>query len=733
MTHKHFFLICLSVLASALTLTLVSCSSSEPLDIECDVESIQIGGDEWHELFDYESQSIKSVTSFDVSHVEYTQTSFVFQVRAGVKVSSHKTYINVSPNATLYLKDVRGEEIPFESGSLVDYAGGLSRTFVVRSQSKEWKREYKVQLLEQEPEPVIAAGDTIVFLYDFNEGTYHLVGANPTSNNHYVWEENDPLLKTIFNVGDYTWKNGNPGFKLANSSKAPTEYPTVPVFGGGPDGSDCLRLETKSAGKMGVDVGCPNASGSLFNGSFDPRLALKSKSEALKATLFGCPFSHVPVMLEADLKLEHVGTAYDDKDNPFTDEPDMYCVIYDNMNQSFVLDGGNVLTSDKIVGIARLPHLYNGIYDRLTMSPIHGLTEGEWVHVTLPVDYNPWDKSSIDNSKETREKAIDVEKLKKKGYSMVIGASSSWQGGNFNAFVGQSFLIDNIKLTCVDPGGAEDNPGQPGEDNPGEPGGDDDPNQPGDDEPLVLSMLFDNNSALNAAGRYYEWTETDESLTSSLFAKYNVWGTTNHGFSIWRSGQKPDQYPVTPVTRHTGKGVSLKTLDNALMGPVFGKRFTAGLLFLGYEEQVTSPDKISPATLKMGVPFKYKPIKLSAYLKYKAGSKYQNEQGYEQQVTDQPEFFCVVYDNSGNKVLNGTNVLDDQSIVACARLTQTVGSSWTQVELPIEYSSELTAADFATGRYSIVICAASSKGFATYCGAVGSELSIDDVTLEYEK
>lgn len=720
MTHKHFFLICLSVLASALTLTLVSCSSSEPLDIECDVESIELVVENWQEVFDNESQMKQKINPSENKPI-------VFSAKSTAVVGSYITKLVVSRNATIHLRAESGAETEFKNESALDYSNDKVYTFVVRSQDGSYYRVFDVSVQKQKEEQY--SSEPFSILFDFNEGSYHLFGKNPEKNNYYIWSAVNESQQMIFRPGDFDWKNGNPGFKIANSSVHPMGYPTVPVLGGGPDGTDCMQLETKYAGAMGEQVGCGNASGSLFNGKFNPEKALASKAEALTATQFGCPFAHVPVTLEADLKLVRTGTAYDANGNPFTDEPDIYCVIYDNMNQTFMLDGGNVLTSDKIVGIARLPHLYNGIRDRLTQSPIHGLKEGEWQHVTLPVDYNPWDKSSIDNSKETREKVIDVEKLKKKGYSMVIGASSSWQGGDFYAYIDQCIQIDNIKLTCIDPAGLSGGD----EDNPGEPGGDDDPNQPGDDEPLVLSMLFDNNSALNATGKYYEWTETDESLTSSLFAKYNVWGTTNHGFSILRNGQKPADYPVTPVPGHSGKGVSLKTTDNGWTGDMLGKRFTAGLLFLGYEEQVTSPDKISPATLKMGVPFKYKPIKLSAYLKYKAGSKYQNEQGDAQQVTDQPEFFCVVYDNSGNKVLNGTNVLDDQSIVACARLTQTVGSSWTQVELPIEYSTELTAADFATGRYSIVICAASSKGFATYCGAVGSELTIDDVTLEYEK
>lgn len=408
--------------------------------MECDIECIQLNVTDWEQSFYNEGELSQTLVLADNNPI-------VFVAKPHAVIGSIATELTISRNAKAYLLDADGVEQLFHNGSEVDYSNEVVRTFVVRSQDGQWHRRYTVQIVHDQEQIVQTEPFDIDF--DFNEGCYHLYGNNPNKNNYYVWEATG-IQTELFAAGDTQWKNGNPGFRLANSSKAPMAYPTIPLIGGGPDGSDCLQLETKYAGKMGDDVGCPYASGSLFNGKFDAEKALKSKAEAMKATLFGVPFTHVPVALDVDLKLVSAGIAVHGNGQSFMDEPDIYCVIYDNDNGNFVLDGGNVLTSDRIKGIARLPHRYNGIYDQLSMDPIHGLELGKWQHYHLVVDYDPFNKASIDSSEESRNAQIDIEKLQNRGYSVVVGASSSWQGADFYCFQGQCLLIDNIKLTCVD-------------------------------------------------------------------------------------------------------------------------------------------------------------------------------------------------------------------------------------------------------------------------------------------
>ena len=253
----------------------------------------------------------------------------------------------------------------------------------------------------------------------------------------------------------------------------------------------------------------------------------------------------------------------------------------------------------------------------------------------------------------------------------------------------------------------------------------------------TLKMNFNNNYALSSNGKYYEWTETDSKLRDMLFGTVSKWGTTNLGYSIFRNGQQANAYPVIPAGGgHESNCVRLKSLSNSTLGQMSNKRFTPGMLFLGHEGAATSPQTVSPENFFMGVPFKAKPLSLSAYLKYTPGAQYKDKDGNVQAgVNDEPDFFCVVYKNTGGVQLTGADVLSHSSIVGFARLSHPlhgVGSNWTKVSLDIQYKSNLTSADFASGQYSIVICASSSFNAMQYGGAEGSELYVDDVELEYE-
>ena len=98
-----------------------------------------------------------------------------------------------------------------------------------------------------------------------------------------------------------------------------------------------------------------------------------------------------------------------------------------------MLDGNNVLSSPYIVGLGRLPHHYNADgSDQLSNDPIHGVTD-EWQEFVIPVEYRS---------------EIDPTVLANKGYSLIIGFASSWQGAYFKGAIGSKLLIDNVQLYC---------------------------------------------------------------------------------------------------------------------------------------------------------------------------------------------------------------------------------------------------------------------------------------------
>lgn len=395
-------------------IALTSCIGNEPLNTECDIECVSVHMDVPKQYFYHDYDTMMVVPS--------TAENIEFEIRASENVAMLPVTLRTTAGAkTFYVKD--GNATLFKNGTSLDFSNEQVHHFRIVSEDENYSRNYTLSFVHATP----TAG---FMFFDFEEF------ALDQSGKYYEWSvENNPNA-TFFTDG--MWKNGNPGFKLSKSSAKPQEYPSTPVLGGGPDGSTCLKLETQDTGGFGVMVNMRIASGSMFNGKFMVEQALKN---ALKATQFGSNFDHKPVKMTAWLKFEP-GIKFQDKMGNYIpdviDEPDAYVVMYRNEDENgnkVQLDGNDVLSSRHIVGIGRLPHNYNADgTDKLSNTPIHGLTS-EWQFVEIPVIYT---------------KEVDPIALKNKGYNIIIGFASSWQGAYFQGAVGNKFYIDNVSVYCED-------------------------------------------------------------------------------------------------------------------------------------------------------------------------------------------------------------------------------------------------------------------------------------------
>ena len=396
------------VALTAVPILLASCIPAEDPNTECDIEAISLHLESPTDIFYHDYDTMQTVIS--------TETDIEFTIRSYANVQSIPTTLRITEGATAYIKSADGTDVLFLNGSAVDFSNEKVQRFHIVSEDKAWSRDYTISVVHEAP----SEGN---LFFDFE--SYAL----DASGKYYVWDAPE-----VFTDGQ--WKNGNPGFKISKSSAKPLEYPSTPVANGGPDGSTCIKLETCDTGPFGKMVNMRIASGSLFNGIFDVGNAL---TDALKATQFGTPYLHKPVMLRAWLSYEP-GRVFQDRDGNTVegviDEPDVYVVFYRNEDaegNKVQLDGNDVLSSPYIVGLGRLPHNYNADgTDQLSANPIHGLTN-QWQEVTIPVEYRA---------------ELDANILQNKGYSLIIGFASSWGGAHFKGAIGSKFLIDNVQLFC---------------------------------------------------------------------------------------------------------------------------------------------------------------------------------------------------------------------------------------------------------------------------------------------
>lgn len=732
-----------------------ACISDEPLAIECDIESIEVKIDGAGDVFQTGvGESTGDGWKLDLtSTIQDEQINFVLKqdVDIAKRIGRRPTHIRAFKGASVYLVDPDNANVmtPFVKNSAgehvmeIDYSNAVEKPVEIHVHSesfnmteKHWERIYYITFQH-------AAGDVAATRFAMNytfDGNFDL----DKSRSYYEWTETDPLLQPLFQTGKPVWQNGNPGYKLSKSAAPADDYPTTVAKGVGPDGSDCIKLETKSTGSFGAMVNMPTAAGSLFNGLFDVSNALK---DALLATRFGVPFRYLPVKLEADLRMEGMASVAD-AGGTFMDEPDLYCVLYDNCGGTYTLNGNDVLSSDKIVAIARLAHHYDEAVprkDKTTMSPIHGVT-GEWKHFELYLDYNPFDR--------TKEKAdtltdavmaerIDMGKLSDYGYSIVIGASSSWQGAHFRANVGSKLYLDNIKLTCNNPLGSGEDGGEVPEPTEFDGTAVMDFNY----EPTLVERVYSGKDV-----KYYDWTETDKNLTLSLFSQYGTWASTNENFMVYRNGAQLHEYPVQPAQE--GGAVVLTTVANGFTGTIAGHHRTPGMIYTGIlnlnDENAESFVQAPFQEMKLGVPFAWKPTELEATVKYKAGAEYR-EGGTKVDKQDKPEIFCVVYRNTDaegkpyeltmeylNDALNSTeeSVLQELQVVGRAKMPHPVNLSateFTDITLPVYYLQEVSEEDFASGEYSVVVGAMSSYRAMLKEGAENSCLTVDRIVLKTTK
>ena len=320
-------------------------------------------------------------------------------VHKGANLAKQQLNFTLPEGASIKPNDRRDGDI----GNIYNFSeGDHSRSFTVTSEDDVWKPVYEINVQPTE----------LPTSYHFEE---LLVAQNTPY--HIFYEFEPSTSQGISKV--LQWSSGNPGYKLTGMSKFPTDYPTVQVAGGYI--GKCAKLETKDTGSFGAMVKMYIAAGNLFIGAFDLANALK---DAPKATTFGFQFYKRPKALKGYYKFK-AGPVYTESGEPQTgkkDRFDIYAVMYEAEDNSFMLDGTNSLTSDKVVSLARI-------------SAEEALETDQWTAFNL-------------SFKAQNGKEISETELQKGKYKLGIVFSSSVDGAYFKGAVGSTLYIDEVELIC---------------------------------------------------------------------------------------------------------------------------------------------------------------------------------------------------------------------------------------------------------------------------------------------
>lgn len=386
-------------------LTLHSCIQSEPLNAECDITGVD-------SLWLKENNKV-------ISTYNITNNAVTFNIKRKVNGQAVSRE-NFAPKFTL----TPGARITAQVNGVEVEANGLTRNFeteqryTTHSEDGEWSKTYSVSFAYL---PLPTTEWKLSFENHELESpkqryqTWYEMDGNDTTNPRRNW-----------------WSTGNPGFAICGMAQSPADYPST-VDENGVEGK-CVKLVTRSTGNFGKNTKMPIAAGNLFIGTFNASVAAISQAKALQATKFGLPIVQSrPLRLEGYYKYKAGDTFTDSKLNVLAeqhDTADIYAVVYYNRDNNdttkvVTLDGSNVLTSNRIVYLARIdaPQEFTGSMDDLAAS--------DWVQFSE--EFKPFGDNEMDL-------------LHPEHYSIAVVMTSSRQGAYFKGAVGSTLYVDELKV-----------------------------------------------------------------------------------------------------------------------------------------------------------------------------------------------------------------------------------------------------------------------------------------------
>ena len=344
--------------------------------------------------------AIDACTGADVqlAHINSDSKEINIYVHKGANLSKQQLSFTLPAGATLSAD----QHYPDDIMNTYDFSNeSRSRTFTVTSEDGEWHSTYTVKIIPTEV-----------------PGSFHFEELLPSNNTEYdILYEFEPGTSTSVSRV-LQWSSGNPGM-----ADGRTGYPTQQITDG--YRGKGLKLTTCDTGSFGAMVKMYIAAGNLFIGSFDLANALK---DPLRATKFGIQYYKRPVSLKGYYKFK-AGEVYTDEgvvQKDKKDRFDIYAILYEADDNTFMLDGGNSLdlTSGKLVSIARI-------------KEADAKETDTWTAFDLPFE-------------AVNGKSIDTGKLQNGKYKLSIVLSSSVDGAYFKGAVGSTLYVDELELISQD-------------------------------------------------------------------------------------------------------------------------------------------------------------------------------------------------------------------------------------------------------------------------------------------
>ncbi|MGG5505708.1 MULTISPECIES: PCMD domain-containing protein [unclassified Myroides] len=246
-----------------------------------------------------------------------------------------------------------------------------------------------------------------------------------------------------------------------------------------------------------------------------------------------------------------------------------------------------------------------------------------------------------------------------------------------------------------------------------------------------LSTFYNfNNAELTDRDRYYRFYEI-----GSNGEKIYDWDSGNQGYATIAGSTPPENYPTVAVPgRQGGLAVKMQTVYTSSFAAGTGNPIAAGNLFLGQFK--LNPFNTLKST-RFGLPYTGAlPTKVRGVYKYTAGEVVTDEHFKEVVgAKDSFDLYAIIFElQKKDNYLTGDHNFEDPRNVAIARIPQQdrlETNTWRTFSFPFELVEGKTYDP--NKNYMIALVMTSSIDGASFKGAIGSTLFVDEIELVYEK
>ncbi len=256
------------------------------------------------------------------------------------------------------------------------------------------------------------------------------------------------------------------------------------------------------------------------------------------------------------------------------------------------------------------------------------------------------------------------------------------------------------------------------------------------EEYVYLNYNFEHVTLGTTAGRSYDVFFEPNSEGEEDWA----WATANSAFALTLQGKVPEDFP----TYQSPDGVDgacavLVTRSTGTFGASVKKPMAAGNLFMGTFDPQNALQRPLEAT-HFGRLFMENPISFSGFYKFKAGETYcePDAAGKLQPVAGKSDMFnlyAVMYEPTEQmQWLDGANVLSESNpnIISTALIPDRHESDeWVEFSVPFVFrpGKSIDQQKLKDGKYRLAVVMSSSENGDYFCGAIGSTLQVDQLTL----